>query len=310
MKSLSKIHTSNSDKSIGAWKVVDLDVQSNVFPAEVQSEEILAFFGAGTKNASRTTNGESRPTIHRDADELSLTNWLPNDLESPFVAMPAEAWEFASPTSDFFKIPEQQIWKEKFDAEKERIELIRQARAEAEAILIEARSEAQNILLLARDEIDQAKQAGYEWGCDQLKSALAATQALVQETHQWQADFMNEAEQVLTVMLKEIAQTMFGEGVQLDANALQLNLNRIMESAQRLGDLNIFLNPRDANLLDPSWSNYQLLITGNKVRIVPSEKIVPGGCVIKGSTGMVDARVETQLAAVLNTIDETSEAGK
>lgn len=310
MKSLSKIHASDSDKRIGTWNVVDLDVQSNVFPAEVQSEEILAFFGAGKQNGSNAQRGESRSTIRRDAQELSLSNWLPSDFDSPFVPVQAEAWEFVSPTSDFFKIPEQQIWKEKFDAEKERVEIIRQARAQAEAILMEARSEAQNILLSARDEIDQAKQAGYEWGCDQLKSVLAATHTLVEQTHQWQSDFTKDAEQTLTAMLKEIAQTMFGEGVQLDADALQINLNRIMESAQRLGDLNIFLNPRDANLLDPSWRDYQLLITGNKVRIVPSEKIAPGGCVIKGSTGMVDARVETQLAAVLNTIDEMNEAAK
>jgi flagellar biosynthesis/type III secretory pathway protein FliH len=111
-------------------------------------------------------------------------------------------------------------------------------------------------------------------------------------------------------MLKEISQTMFGEGVQLDANALQVNLNRIMEHAQRLGDLNILLNPRDAHLLDTSWSEYQFLITGNKVRIIPSEKITPGGCVVKGNMGMVDGRVETQLASVLSTIDEIRDAGK
>jgi flagellar biosynthesis/type III secretory pathway protein FliH len=52
-----------------------------------------------------------------------------------------------------------------------------------------------------------------------------------------------------------------------------------------------------------------LLITGNKVRVVPSEKILPGGCFVKGGTGAVDARVETQLASVLNTIDEMNGTG-
>jgi len=77
-----------------------------------------------------------------------------------------------------------------------------------------------------------------------------------------------------------------------------------MENAQGLGDLNIFLNPRDAKLLDPSWSEYQLLISGNKIKIIPSEEITPGGCTVKGSTGMVDGRVETQLAAIMNTFAE------
>jgi flagellar biosynthesis/type III secretory pathway protein FliH len=83
-----------------------------------------------------------------------------------------------------------------------------------------------------------------------------------------------------------------------------------MENSQRLGDLNIFLNPRDANLLDPSWKEYQSLISGNKVRMIASEKITPGGCIVKGITGMVDGRVETQLTAILNTFDELREAAQ
>ena len=46
------------------------------------------------------------------------------------------------------------------------------------------------------------------------------------------------------------------------------------------------------------------------MRTLPSEKITPGGCVIKGNMGMVDARVETQLTAVLDTMTEVSEAEK
>jgi flagellar biosynthesis/type III secretory pathway protein FliH len=108
-------------------------------------------------------------------------------------------------------------------------------------------------------------------------------------------------------MLVEIAQKMFGEGVELNPEALQINLNRIMENAQGLGDLKIFLNPRDAKLLDSSWSEYQMLVTGDKVKIIPSGRITSGGCYIKGNMGNVDGRVETQLNAVLKTLEENSE---
>jgi flagellar assembly protein FliH len=127
---------------------------------------------------------------------------------------------------------------------------------------------------------------------------------MIAEVREWQKALMLQGEQILVEMVKDIAQTMFGEGVKLDATALQINLNRVMESAQGLGDLNIFINPRDARLLDPSWSEYQLLVTGDKVKVIPSENIIPGGCFVKGSMGTVDARVETQLAAVLSTFEE------
>ena len=310
MKSLSKVYPSETNKRVSEWRVTDLDVQSNVVPADVQSEHILALFGTGAKSASLQRDGEPRSNVHHNETTLSLTSWLPDEIDLEPTTPLADEWEFAAPTSDFFNIPEQQIWKEKFDAEKERVELIRQARAEAQNILLQAHEEAEQIIQQAWAEIEQAKKDAYVEVRNELQGALSAAHAIVDETHQWQADLLKSSEHTLMDMLKEIAQTIFGEGVHLDHNALQVNLNRIMENAQRLGDLTIFLNSQDANQLDASWRDYQLLVTGNKVRIIPSEKIKPGGCVIKGSTGMVDARVETQLNSVLNTIDEVNEVSK
>jgi flagellar biosynthesis/type III secretory pathway protein FliH len=314
MKSSSRIHSLASQQHINTWNVADLDVKTNVSPAEVQSEHILAFFGKGSKTTPSQQDTEPHSPVHRRGADLALTNWMPADIDLlPKVAQTTD-WEFVEPTSDFFNIPEQQVWKEKFDAEKERIEIIKNARAQAEAILNEARAEAGRIIeqaqTQAQDEMERSRKEAYESVHSELKSALSATHVVIEETHQWQAELMKNSEQTLMDMLKEIAQTIFGEGVRLDPNALQVNLNRVMDNAHRLGDLKIFLNPEDANALDPSWTNYQLLITGNKVRIVHSEKIKPGGCVIKGSTGMVDARVETQLSAVLNAIDEVDEVSR
>jgi flagellar assembly protein FliH len=313
MKSFSKIHSPSSNPSLKTWNVGDLDVESNVTPPDAEIEQIMALFGAGKDWQPSQFNHEARLSFHPTRTEVELANWFPDDLDIQTDGETPE-WEFINPSNDFINLPEQQILQEKLEAEKERVELIHQARtqarAEADEILKAARLEADKIVSHAKNEIEQAKKNGYHAAYNEMQGALAATRAMVEEAHKWQSAFLESSEQTLTDMLREIAQTMFGEGVHLDSNALQINLNRIMESAQRLGDLNIFLNPQDADQLDPSWSDYQLLITGNKVRLVPSEKILPGGCFIKGSTGSVDARVETQLAAVLNTIDEISEMGR
>ncbi len=304
MKSSSRIHSPVSSSRLGTWNIADLDVESNVLPPDEEIEQITALFVTGNGNQSHQSNQQPRSTFHPKMSEVDLANWFPGDLNQPILEEEPPSWQFVNPSNDFLKIPEQQILQEKLEAEMERVELIKQARAEAEETLQAARREADKIVLHARDEIEQAKHDAYQAAYQEMQGALAATRTMVDETRKWQLSFMESGEQVLTGMLVEIAETMFGEGVTLDTNALQINLNRIMENAQRLGDLKIFLNPQDANLLDPSWSDYQLLITGNKVRVVPSEKILPGGCFIKGSTGSVDARVETQLAAVLNTIEE------
>jgi flagellar biosynthesis/type III secretory pathway protein FliH len=306
MKSFSRIHSPSDNARLEAWNMADLDVESNVMPADDEIEHIMVLFDAGKEHQPGQPNHASRLTFHPRGLEVALDNWFPDDLDLQVEEEKPAQWEFINPSNDFTDIPEQQNLQEKLEAEKERIDLIKRARTEAEEVLRAAHLEADKIILHARDEIEQAKTNAYQAACKEMQDALAATWEMVEETRKWQTSFMESGEQVLTGMLKEIAQTVFGEGVNLDSNALQINLNRIMESAQRLGDLNIFLNPQDANLLDPSWSDYQLLITGNKVRVVPSEKILPGGCFVKGCTGAVDARVETQLASVLNTIDEMS----
>jgi flagellar biosynthesis/type III secretory pathway protein FliH len=219
-------------------------------------------------------------------------------------------WDFAEPLSAVDESIMPETWREEVNPEKEAETLRSQARVQAEEILLEARAAADKVILQAQDEIDSEKKEGYQQGWDEARSelgeALSAIRAALDEVHQWRDALVAQGEQILVEMLKEVAQTMFGEGVSLDASALQVNLNRVMENAQRLGDLNIFLNARDAELLDPSWGEYQLLITGSKVKIIPSEKIAPGGCIVKGSMGIVDGRVETQLAAVLTTIEEIS----
>jgi flagellar biosynthesis/type III secretory pathway protein FliH len=311
MKSFSKIHSSASDLNLESWNVADLDIASNVYPPAVETEQIMMLFGTGEESQASQPDRKSRLSFHPKGLDVELANWLPGDLDQQIKDDGPQQWEFVEPSSnDSPNVSEQQIFQDKLEVEKERVELIRLAQAEAEEILHSSHLEADKIISRAQDEIEQAKKDAYQAAYEEMQSALAATRTVVEETHQWQASFLESGEQILVGMLKDIAQTMFGEGVHLDANALQINLNRFMESAQRLGDLNIFLNPQDANLLDPSWSDYQLLITGNKVRVVPSEKILPGGCFIKGNTGAVDARVETQLASVLNTIDEISETGR
>jgi flagellar assembly protein FliH len=308
MKSFSKIHSPASSTHLKTWNVADLDVEANVYPQDGQTDQIMLLFGAGKETQPGQPKRDSHQSFHPKGLDVDLAFWFPGDLDQP-IEEELPQWDFAEPSNDFLKIPEQQILQEKLDAEKERVELIKRARADAEEILKAARLEADKTVVRAHDEIEQTKKEAYKTAYEEMQSALAATQAMIEETRQWQLSFTKSGEQILTGMLTEIAQTMFGEGVKLDADALQVNLNRIMENAQRLGDIKIFLNPQDANLLDPSWSDYQLLITGNRVRVVPSEKILPGGCFIKGSTGAVDARVETQLTAVLNTIEEVSGTG-
>jgi flagellar biosynthesis/type III secretory pathway protein FliH len=313
MKSFSKIYPQPAREQLEAWDLSEFDADLAMPANTVQTEQILEVFHNG-KQADAGPRKRSQPIFRPLMTEVAVTAWQPEefDLQVPLVKSPE--WEVLEPGIEFEEQSKEEAWLEESNPEKEAITILTQARAQAEEIILEARAAADKIILQAQDEINQEKKAGYQQGRkearNELGQALKAVHAVVEDVRQWRDSLVTQGEQILVELLKEIAQTMFGEGVRLDANALQINLNRVMEHAQKLGDLNIFLNTRDAEVFDPSWSEYQLLITGNKVKIIPSEKITPGGCIIKGSMGMVDARVETQLAAVLNTIEEVRGASE
>lgn len=314
MKSLSKIYPRASHEQLKPWDITELDVELAESPQEIDKEHILALFRNGGETGSAERENKSRSTLHPAGTQLVLANWQPEEINSQPPLEVDKEWLFIESSNGFYEESEKGIWTEESNSEKETVSNLKRAHAQAEQILLDARTEADQLFLQAQEEIEQEKKNGYQQGWNaarrEMQEALKAASALVDEMQKWQSEFMSQGEQTIIEMLKEISQTLFGEGVHLDANALQINLNRIMENAQRLGDLNIFLNPRDANLLDPSWKEYQFLISGNKVRVIPSEKITPGGCIVKGNTGMVDGRVETQLAAILNTFDELREVAQ
>jgi flagellar assembly protein FliH len=314
MKSFSRIYSRGSSLQLDTWSLTDLDVEPAESRTDLREEQILEIFRNGL--GIRADKQEKRPgsALHSMSADLSAIAWQPTELGVQPQAQVAKDWFFIESISDPHRILQQEVWDEESRPDEEELTILNQARAKADEILLEARSAAEKVLLQARDEIEVEKKMGYQQGWNEARSefgdALKAAHALVEEIREWQTVLMAQGEQILVEMLKEISQAMFGDGINLDANALRINLNRIMESAQGLGDLNIFLNPRDAKLLDASWSEYQLLVSGNKVRIIPSEKITPGGCMVKGNMGTVDARVETQLAAVLNTFEEIRESDK
>jgi flagellar assembly protein FliH len=299
-------------------------------PKDEKKVQVLAMFGqeelkSVVNKESKEEEKKLRSVIHSAGTDRAFATWSPGamDWQPPFVGR--EAWAFIETSDDVVPVVSEEIVQEEkepeplpveeeFDPEKAAGAILRRARAEADEIILDAQKMADNTILQAQEEIEQQKQDAYQQGLKEAQaefiSALNAMRVMVEEVGEWRKSIMSQGEQILVDMVKDIAQTMFGEGVKLDAQALQINLNRVMESAQGLGDLNVFLNPRDARLLDPSWTEYQLLISGDRVKVIPSENITPGGCFVKGSMGTVDARVETQLAAVIKTFDENKDSNR
>jgi flagellar assembly protein FliH len=184
-------------------------------------------------------------------------------------------------------------------------------KGEAERILLEARAQAEVILKQAHKDAEVVGKQAYsdavakvQW---EMQTSLQATKEILNETVKWCNEVMSQSEGCVLALVKDIARLLFTDGIQLDEITLQQTFNKAIANARTLGDLRIYINPDDAQVLDPSWREFQSSVSGQKVQVIPSNAIRRGGCYIEGQLGSVDARVETQMEEVLLSLSPSSE---
>lgn len=285
------------------WEMPDLST-SPLDLSELEAEIQDLFTNQPGVKPHRQNEGSA--CLHRVGTGKAAVGWAPEVFDQVAVGELPANWAF------FGDAPDTGL------AEADSIDEIRRNRAAAKEILEKAHRDAQEVILRAEQEaaemrarnqakVDQAITEGRQQGWDSARqeaaSMLQSVSAMIQEIASWKAGLFTQGETILREMAHEIAVVMFGEGVQMDNEGLQRNLNRILENAHSLGDLKIFINPRDAATLDHSWREVQELVMGSRVQLIPSDSILPGGCFVQGQMGTVDAQVETQLKAVLETLN-------
>lgn len=308
MKSSCKPHANTSAKT---WTPPELGDESAALTSGTQKEKVLSVFRAEDETQEHE---QTKSALHQKGTGKNITAWQPGVLGEQNESPRVDDWSFLEVSGTPFdkawrmQSPETTTKQGRLISDNEQAQMRERARRQAEEIILNAQAEADNILLQAQAEIDEQKQEGYRQGQAQahaeVEGTVNAVRKMAQEVNGWKTELTSQGEQILTEMMKDLARKMFGDGVRLDPQALHTNLDRIMENASGLGELKVFLNPQDATLLDPSWKEQQFLILGEQVKIVPSANITRGGCLVKGSLGMVDARVETQLDSMLSAFDD------
>jgi len=296
-----------------AWNPPDLSGESSANLSSDQKEKVLAIFQNEDETNTDEQVKEQKKSVHSKGKSRSFSSWQPGLLSQQPKAFNKDEWSFLNvsdtPFDRSWKVQKPNYFSDGLNQpENEITTLLEQARLQAEEIILAAQAEADDVLLQAQSEIDEQKKVGYEQGRvearAEIETTVNAVQKMVKEVEAWNTELLSQSESIFVEMLKDISRKMFGDGVKLDAQNLHANLNRIMENAHGLGALKIFLNPNDARLLDPSWDEQQMLSLGEQVKIIPSGNVLPGGCLVKGNIGTVDARVETQLNAILKTFDD------
>lgn len=287
MKSSSNLLSEQGSGNIAAWQPVMINNRQEGSLKAI-ADEVQAFFEPGEKTLESHLPGSK--VIEGVAEELAQA-WLPADFGSVVVdtsypsgfATVKNGWHFSSHI---------------VEAGCESATLLAEAQARVETILLEAEKKAAQMAAEAQIKAEETLEAAYQAGLEKARAetatAVQAAQGICDEVARWRDDIISQGEPLILGLVRELADSIFGEGVVLDEKGLQLNLNRIVDQARSLGELQVFLHPQDAARLDPAWREYQSMLVGSRVQVIPSSAILPGGCFIKGQMGSIDASVETQ----------------
>lgn len=184
-----------------------------------------------------------------------------------------------------------------------------EAELEAAKVIEEARTNAAEIESASLTEAEERRQQGYKDGMEasrqEASALLKMAQSILEGAHEWKQRTMAESEPAVVEMIKSISQELFGDGYQLNVQEIEGVITRAISQASRLGDLRIYLHPEDARQIISLWQESEIILNGQKIALVSSQNIEPGGCFIDGQYGMVDSRVSEQLTQIHKALDST-----
>ena len=201
------------------------------------------------------------------------------------------------------------------DAEQAAKDLVREAQETAGQIRLGAEEEIAQWWEAKRKEDEQlaeeAKQRGFDegfrQGSEQARLELQAhwdermqeASDIVREAYTAKESLIGEAEAFLVELSCRIAEKVIGRKLS-ESPELTLELvGRALSRRKEQGVITLCVAPVQFTFLEAAREELALAIDSQaKLQVVPDPSVKEGGCVIRSAFGSIDARIDTQLAAI------------
>lgn len=201
------------------------------------------------------------------------------------------------------------------DAQQAAEQLIREARESADRIRAQAAEEAQEWWQSRRREDEQvteaARQLGYEegfrQGSEQAERQLRAqweqdlreAAQIVRQAYAAKESIIAEAELFLVDLSCKIAEKVIARKIEETPELTIEMIARALARRKEQGVITLCVAPSQFAFVRASRDELATAIDAQaKLEIVPDPTVAEGGCVVRSSFGSVDARIDTQLAAI------------
>jgi flagellar biosynthesis/type III secretory pathway protein FliH len=177
------------------------------------------------------------------------------------------------------------ITKEAHEASLEAKDILTQAQEQAAQLLEDARREKETILT-------ESKERGYAAGLDQWNDALA-------DAWKQREDFLARHEPELVKLAVAVAKKIIVRNVEVDPGTVVQTAREALRSVRSERRVTIKVNPSDEVALRAQASSLKMLgAEVGELVIIGNPSIEAGGCIVESDLGIIDARIDTQLASI------------
>jgi flagellar assembly protein FliH len=179
-------------------------------------------------------------------------------------------------------------------------ELLQQARQRAEEIVAEAQARAH---VQAQEQVAVALALG---GRGQTEAFAEAAQGLLAQLHeQWEAH-LRYLEREAAGLVVEIARRVLHERFAADEAAIVPVVREALRPLSEDQRVRVIVAPVHQAALHEAYAELsQVLKESAHLEIVISDSAEPGGCVVHGESGSIDARLDNRLRILEETVQET-----
>ena len=179
---------------------------------------------------------------------------------------------------------------------------VHEGRARAAALLAEAEREAERVIGRAREARDAIQAEAEQGGRGEGLAAAAAELARVAGVRRARLEAL-EPELARTAL--EVARAILGDVVSAGPDAALALARRALEGARARREVVLRVSPRDAPALRAQGGALGSLLQRCPALAVREDAaLAPGDVVVETEGGRIDARIETQLAALARAMDE------
>ncbi|MET0622010.1 MAG: type III secretion system stator protein SctL [Pyrinomonadaceae bacterium] len=169
---------------------------------------------------------------------------------------------------------------------------VAEARAEARRILSDANREAEELRERAAREARELREAAYDEG---REAALAELNFILLEAHERRDAALTGAERDVLRLAVKLAEKIIGREIGRDDATLADIVSAALRHARQQESLTVRVNPADLPRVQAHRERLDPSGRARFIDLVADPRVGPGGCVIEGESGTVDARLDTQL---------------